>query len=203
MGKLAEDTGVYPVPRGATKSPEPFTQPTPLMVKIREGDRPSFNLLCRRYVFAVASYFRRTTQCGQTIDDLTQEVFSRVWENRARYRPGTPDSPYLQGYARMVLREYQAKRLSQRRINPRQIPVFPQTDQASVQDQAEIQEQIQSLKDLMASLPKKQRQAMELVYLCGLSSREVSEMLGCSDKTIRSYCCRGLTKLKVWLGTRK
>ncbi|MCH7918930.1 MAG: sigma-70 family RNA polymerase sigma factor [Planctomycetes bacterium] len=66
-------------------------------------------------------------------------------------------------------------------------------------DQSEVQEQIQMLRDLLTDLPDRQRQALELTVIKGLSMKEASEKMGCSHKTIRSYRCRGLAQLKVWL----
>ncbi|MFC1763218.1 RNA polymerase sigma factor [Planctomycetota bacterium] len=73
------------------------------MARVRHGDEQAFNQLQQRYVLRIAGFFRKHHVDDATVDDLTQEVFLRVWEKREDYRLGTEDINYLLGFSRIVL----------------------------------------------------------------------------------------------------
>ena len=50
-------------------------------------------------------------------------------------------------------------------------------------------------------LPRRQAQAVALVYLNGLSRREVAGVLGCSEETIKTHLSRAKRTLATRLGT--
>ena len=172
----------------------------PLMIQVSQGNRTVYENLCCKYNSAVAAYFRPHVGCMATVDDLTQEVFCRVWHKRECYRAGTPDLPYLRGFAVYVLKNHRDKRKC--KLNVRldyDLNSIVDTIQASPLDQTDLQEQIQILRNLLADLPGKQRQALLLTSVKGLSNEEASKEMGCSEKTVRGYCCRGLAQLRARL----
>ena len=197
--KRPESTEPTPAPV-AQKEKDKSNDTPPLMLQVRQGNRKAFESLCHKYTPAIGAYFRRYIQCMATIDDLTQEVFTDVWHKREDYRSGTPDLPYLRGFAEYALKSHQRK-------NVRKLNVSPEYDLSSIidaflaspLDQTDVQEQIQTLRDLLTHLPERQQQALELTRVKGLSIKEASEKMSCSDKTVRCYRSRGLAQLKAWL----
>ena len=110
-----------------------------------------------------------------------------------------PDLPYIRCFAVYVLKEYHDKLNSKLNVSlDYDLRSTIDTSQASPLDQTDLQEQIQTLRKMLFDLPDKQRQALVLTHVKGLSNREAAEEMGCSDKAIRSYCCRGLTQLRQW-----
>lgn len=49
-------------------------------------------------------------------------------------------------------------------------------------------------------LPRRQAQAIALVYLDGLARRDVAEVLGCSEETVKTHLSRARTTLSERLG---
>jgi RNA polymerase sigma-70 factor (ECF subfamily) len=62
-------------------------------------------------------------------------------------------------------------------------------------------EAIQAVRAAVAGLPPRQREALSLVYLEGLSSKEAAERMGISDAAVRSLVDRGRDSLREALGT--
>ena len=58
-----------------------------LMLRVRDGDAASFEILLRRYRLPLVSYFRRMVRDQGLAEDLAQEVFLRVYKSRERYQP--------------------------------------------------------------------------------------------------------------------
>lgn len=195
--------GGYPkgqVPQELAATPKDNEQTTNYMTRVSRGDRQACGALQQHYVLRVASFFRRHHRCEQTVEDLTQEVFGRVWEKRDKYRSGTADLAWLLGFARTILKETQCKDYLNQKTNA-DYPLDSIIDgrQASAHHQAGLQEQTQTLRNLMDRLPEKQRRAFELTCLKGLSSPEASVILACSAVTVRRNRHIGLVKIQAWL----
>ena len=167
------------------------------MERVREGNLQAFDTLYQRYCLRVASFFRNNLVDISATDDVTQEVFIRIWDKREKYKSGTPDLAYLLGYSRFVLLEYRAKYQSRSvsEIKYAQDSVLEST-QASPLSTAEMGEQRQILRILMATLPEKQRQALELRYLKDLSSQEASQLLACTASSVRHNSRLAVVKLR-------
>src|SRR5712692_3126580 len=56
-----------------------------LMLRVRRGDAESFELLLRRHRAPLVNYFSRMVRDCALAEDLSQEVFLRVYQARHRY----------------------------------------------------------------------------------------------------------------------
>lgn len=167
-----------------------------LMIKARDGDQLAYGQLYSRYFRTVASFLARHNVRRHTCEDLTQEVFARVWCRRSRYQPLAPVKNYLLGVAANVLREERAKSRGRIPLNACRLETLTDTSQPSLLSQDQSTEQFQSVRTAMESLPTRQRQAVELVYLAGLAPNEAARRLGCSVKALRVHLCRARWKLQ-------
>lgn len=170
-----------------------------LMMEAQKGDRQAYGRLYEKCAPVVRKYIARHSGTTESREDLVQEVFTRVWEHRGRYRSGMAICPYLLGFARNVHREHQARIHRELRVTscePDQTTdgVGPEPETIACRN-----DQAEEVRLYLARLPPKQRQALELVYLAGLSSKQVSRLLGCSDRTVRINCRMGLRKLDILL----
>lgn len=78
------------------------------MLMAARDDKTAYGKLYRKYFPVVTNYIMsRNGQC-ESPEDLAQEVFVRVWQNRARYRPDATVKTFLFGYAKNVLHEKQS-----------------------------------------------------------------------------------------------
>ena len=66
-----------------------------LMLRVRDGDAASFEVLLRRYRLPLVSYFRRMVRDQGLAEDLAQEVFLRVYKSRERYQPDARFTTWL------------------------------------------------------------------------------------------------------------
>jgi RNA polymerase sigma factor (sigma-70 family) len=171
-----------------------FDADVALMIQGQGGDRQAYARLYERYAPTVRKYIAGHNGHTESQEDLVQEVFVRVWEHRERYRPGMAVGPYLLGFARNVCREHQVLASRDTQIGA-QAP-DPESTDLGPETTAQQNDQAERIRRLLVQLPSKQRQALELVYLRGLSSKQVSRLLGCSDRTIRINCRLGLQKLR-------
>lgn len=80
-----------------------------LMQRIRTGDREAFGRLIERYQRPVFGFLRARLQHVDDAEDMTQEVFLRFYDARARFDEGALIKPWLLGIAHNLLREHVRK----------------------------------------------------------------------------------------------
>jgi len=126
--------------------------------------------------------------------DLVQEVLLRA---SARW-PQLGQVGHIEAYVRkMLVNEY----LSWRRRSWRVIPAGAgtQVGGAATADPADGYVERQALLAEMAKLSRRQRTALVLRYYEGFSDAEISEVMGCTQSTVRGHVFRALAALRVEL----
>jgi len=158
-------------------------------------DKTAYGKLYRKYFTIITNYIMSRNGQFEPPEDLAQEVFVRVWQNRARYRPDATVKTYLFGYAKNVLREKQSmvSRKASVDISNFSNPTsnLPQSSVISQYDDI-----IKSIKKQIAALPDKQRQTFEMVYICGFSAAKAAEILQCSPQSVYNNLYRARKKLR-------
>jgi RNA polymerase sigma-70 factor (ECF subfamily) len=84
----------------------------------------------------------------------------------------------------------------------RRLEHFLADDQSTPSEQAERNEHLLLLAAALASLPDRQREAVELHYFHELSPAEIADLLGCTVKAVGGLLHRGLDKLHEKLDPR-
>lgn len=122
-------------------------------------------------------------------DDAVQEALTRAFTQWRRI--SALDSP--QGYVRrMVVNEcISSGRRSNRRRRTEGASRLPPPNRPM--DQVELRGELAAL---LSGLGPQQRAVLVLRYLCDLPDREVAELVGCSESTVRSQCSRALASLR-------
>lgn len=155
----------------------------------RSGDDPAaFAELFRRhrdYVFRVC--------CGlvgrpDVAEDATQEVFLRVVKKQDSLTESARLRTVLYGFALNVVRE--GWRKAAREVSLAEEHVERLTAPARTDDLRS------DLFRLLPTLPARQREVVVLRLLEGLSTREVAELLGCSDGTVKTHLHRATRSLR-------
>jgi RNA polymerase sigma factor (sigma-70 family) len=169
-----------------------------LMLQVGKGNAQAFEKIYRKYFPVVTSYFASLNGHLTSPEDLTQEVFVRIWRRRAEYRPNATVKTYLFSYAQNVLREKKSIVFREARLN---VSNFSNLTSKLLQTDAVIQNDdiVNSLKKLIARLPYKQRQAFELVYISGFSTAAAAGILQVSPQSVYNNLYRARKQLrKLW-----
>jgi RNA polymerase sigma factor (sigma-70 family) len=59
------------------------------------------------------------------------------------------------------------------------------------------------IRQILSSLPPKQRAAIVMRYLADLPDHQIGQVLGCTEATVRSQLSRGLSTLRARLATER
>ena len=150
----------------------------------------------RRHAGAVHALARRVLYDGAAAEEVVQEIFLRLWNSPDRFDPdrGTLRSFLLaQTHGRAV--DILRSDLSRKR---REEKDARGTAEAGYDIEREVWDLAVAdhVKDAVSDLPVEERRAIELAYFGGHSYREVAEMLGAPEGTVKSRIRSGLRRMR-------
>jgi RNA polymerase sigma-70 factor (ECF subfamily) len=153
----------------------------------------------RRHGGAVYGLARRVLNNASEAEDVTQEVFLRLWNQPDRFDPGrgTLRSFLLtQSHGRAVdaVRSLNARRLRESG-EARRTATAEYDMQHEVWDLAVADQVARALGDL----PDDERRAIELAYFDGHTYVEVADLLGQPEGTVKSRIRNGMRRMRAQL----
>jgi RNA polymerase sigma-70 factor (ECF subfamily) len=166
-------------------------EPDPALIRAASrGDVPSFEQLVRDHQHHVARFLNRMLGDPATAEDVTQETFVRVFRRLASFSFESKFSTWLFQIARNagideVRRRQRHARLSDAMPRP----------SVAVNGAADARVELQAALD---SLPERLRTPLLLVEMLGLRYREVAEVVGVAEGTIKSRIFHARAQLQRW-----
>ena len=161
----------------------PLAQPDPgVLRRAQAGDERAFSLIVRAYESQVFNYVLRIVNDRSLAEDLTQEVFLRVFQGLPGFSARSLFTTWLfQVTKNRVLDELRA---SERR--PRQSVQLDDMPQLEVVDQPiERAELMEAVWRSLAEMPVDLKLAMLLRDIVGLSYNEIAEALEVTLATVK------------------
>lgn len=151
----------------------------------------------RRHGGAVYALARRVVRDTGMAEEVVQEIFVRLWSSPDRFdsERGSLRSWLLaQAHGRSIdwLRSEGARRQRQERDAQRSTHAGYDLEREAM-DLATADR----VREVMANLPSTEREALELAYFDGYTYREVANLLGTPEGTIKSRIRSGLKRLRV------
>jgi len=175
-----------------------------LMARVAEEDERAFAEVVRRYQARLANLVARLLNDRECADDLTQEVFVRVYVHRRNYRRGSKLSTWLFTIAANLAKNEIRRRVRRRNwfsLDALQ-EVFRDSamvlaDSTEGRDRTLEREQLQQVVgSAIATVPEKYRVALVLRDIEGLAYEEIALVLGIPGGTVRSRINRARALLK-------
>ncbi len=179
-----------------------------LAARVGRGDEAGLGLLYDRYARVVYSLALKMVRNQQIAEELTQEVFVRVWQQASTYsREKGRFSNWLFGIAHHLAID----ELRRRKARPQQVydnPDAPSslldvTDNAPGPDeQAFGGIRREYIIEALAQLPVPQREVLEMSYFGGLTQSEIADQQGEPLGTIKTRTRLGLQRLRTNLSAQ-
>jgi RNA polymerase sigma-70 factor (ECF subfamily) len=175
---------------------------TDLMLRVREGDNNSFELLLHRHRATVVNHLYRVVHNHAIAEELAQDVFVRVYRSRERYEPTAKFTTWLFRITTNVA-------LNWRRDTRRQMAELGIDELSSGVRNFEFRDQRPSIDENMIrdhkakqvqaaiqSLPSKQLAAVLMHKYEGMDYAEIAEVLNCSVAALKSLLFRAYENLR-------
>ncbi len=181
-----------------------------LMERYAEGDTNAFEELFRRHKNAVYAFIYHFMKSSENTEDLFQNVFIRIINNRRRYKPKAKFTTWLFTITRSVCID--AMRKNQR---ANIVPLFQNEgimtekgwnefieDQPNPREISHANELESILEDAIRTLPENQREVLLFREKTDLTFDEIGRILKCSPNTVKSRMHYALLSLRRELEKR-
>ena len=161
-----------------------------LMVSAQSGDESDYRMLLGELSRAVSSYLKARMGGYDFIEDCVQEILIAVHEGRHTYQPGRKFRPWLFAIVRHKTIDAIRRQKSRARVgeagglDSEAIPVEDKLEDSMTSGQ------------LLAALPKPQRDAIMLTKIAGLSNAEAAAELLISQTAVKVRVHRGIASLR-------
>ncbi|GAF68579.1 unnamed protein product [marine sediment metagenome] len=173
-----------------------------LMRQVALGEREHVRPLLQRWAGPLLTFIARTIGDRHRSEELFQDVFLAVWQNRRKYEYPRPFRSWLFGIAMNKCRA-DLRRTSVVSIGPDE-PAVASIESAdpSPLERVVASETSSLVVAAVAELPTGQRTTIVLRVFNGLPYAEIAEILECKEATVRSHMCHGLAAIRKYLEPR-
>ncbi|MBU4122285.1 RNA polymerase sigma factor, partial [bacterium] len=181
-----------------------------LAEKINNGDADIFEEIMDRYAAGLMNFIYSYVRNREEAEDITQEVFFRLWKKREKYQPTAKLSTYLYRIAANLCIDYKRKEARSPLTYsidepvqktdgdvPRELKESGPTPEEIIDNRSE---RIRVEKAL-EGLPAKQRMALILRTYENKNYQEIAEILKCSKPSVESLLFRARQNLKQGLNS--
>ena len=166
------------------------TRSEPLLIaRLSNGDPDAFTTLYNRYFTAVTSFVLKFVKSQQLSEDITQEVFIKIWEGRDKLS----EIKSFKAWVFTIARNHTfniLKKISNESAGIAEILKNYQQQHNPVEDSIAENEYMQQVNVILDSLPEKTREVFRLCRQEEKSYEEVIMILGISRNAVKKHMVR-------------
>ncbi len=174
-----------------------------LLVLYANGDASAARILTGRLLPAVLGYATRLLGDRAEAEDVAQEAMIRLWRIAPDWRQG--EAKVTSWLYRVVTNLCTDRQRARRRRASDALDDVPEPadDGPGVEARMLTAARLSALDAALATLPDRQRQAVVLRHIEGLSNPEIAEVLGVGVEAVESLTARGKRALTAALAGRR
>ncbi len=168
------------------------------MARVQAGDGAALGEVMARWERPVKAVVARLVLNAREAEELAQETFVRVWQQREKYRGGAEVRPWIFAIAVNLARN----RLRWWRRRPEvALEEWEDTGTGDGSDggNLEQQERVAAVRAAVAALPLELREALVLFEYEGMAQAEIAEAVGATPKAVEARVARAKEKLRAAL----
>ncbi|HWI58826.1 MAG TPA: sigma-70 family RNA polymerase sigma factor [Bacillota bacterium] len=188
-----------------TESPE--EQDRQDMAQLAAGRDAALNELMGRHAPRLYHYLLRVLQNETEAADLAEEAFVRVYQNRAKFRPGSKFSTWLYTIATNLARDLQRHRARHPHVSleasheetGHEFGELLPEGKPNPGELLESRERAEAVRQAVAALPEDLRVPLVLAEYEDKSHAEIAAILDCSAKAVEMRVYRARQQLRARL----
>jgi RNA polymerase sigma-70 factor (ECF subfamily) len=164
---------------------------------IRKGDIKEYEKFFREYYMPLLSYAKRFFDDSQDAEEIVQELFFKLWENRARLEITSSLSSYLFRAVRnncLQALKYQKNKTKYQKYIKAQGTNYSDSDQFEAMKYIELNEKVNRL---LEDLPDRCQEIFRLNRFQGLKYKEIAVKLSISIKTVEANMSKALKHFRT------
>lgn len=166
-----------------------------LILEVKQGSHDAFRVLVQTYMRQAYDVAYSILGDHDDADDVAQEAFVKVHGSLSTFRGDAAFGTWLF----RIVKNCALNRLRQRKRNQKRDVELAIADTEMVfinAGIARVEDSRLYVERALHELPTLQRAVVMLRHINGLSTRQVSKILDCSEGTVKTHLQRGLKKMK-------
>lgn len=174
-----------------------------LLVLYANGDPDAARRLTARLAPRALGYASRLLSDRAEAEDVTQEAMLRLWKIAPDWRRGEAQvSTWLYRVVTNLCTDLRRSRMRRPRVALDEAPEPAAPGRSAEAGMIEA-DRMAALNAALAQMPERQRQAVVLRHIEGLSNPEIAEVMGIGVEAVESLTARGKRSLAAILAGRK
>jgi RNA polymerase sigma-70 factor (ECF subfamily) len=176
-----------------------------VMLRVRDGDDDAFNYLVGRYRRAMIGFMYRMVHNAAIAEELSQEVFLRVYRSRTSYSADAKFATWLYRIATNLAANHARDNKQER---PEVKASLDESDEEtglsidladgrpSIEEEILRRERLRAIRRHVEALPERQRMAVMMHKYQELDYRQIAEVLHLSESATKSLLFRAYETLR-------
>jgi RNA polymerase sigma-70 factor (ECF subfamily) len=174
------------------------------MGRVQRGDEAALGALMERWERPLKAVIGRIVLNAREAEELAQETFVRVWQQRSKFKTGAAFRPWIfaiaVNLARNRLRWW--RRRPEVELEEWTDTHFSRSETASAPGALEAAERAAAVRDAVAALAPELREALVLFEYENMSQIEIAAVVRATPKAVETRIHRAREKLRALLAPR-
>jgi len=166
-----------------------------LLNDLKRGDEKAFKAIYKDFGARVYRFFRLALHDANAAEDLTQDVFLKLWERREAIDPQDNFEAYIFTIARHLIYKETDKQLRAVAYNE-YIQANMELGDSSAEQQIDAESLLAHINTVIERLPPVCRTVFRLSRVHHLSYKQIAERLNIATKTVETHIHRALQQIK-------
>lgn len=170
-----------------------------LLFALKNDDEVALDELIERKTGPLVSTVNRILNDTEEARDIVQITFFRLWEHRQRFDDRWSPNTWIYRIAtNLAIDQLRSRQSKQKNNEPVRLHIQTGFEDRARRDRARLHEReiMDIFHELATDLTEKQRMVFLLREVEGLASKEVSEIVGCRESTVRNHLFNARKQLR-------
>lgn len=169
------------------------------LIQLSTGSKESLAFLFQKYNSKVYHYCFQYVRSKEVAQEITMDVFLKVWEKRSMIKADSPLGGLLFKITKDASISYLRKAARDVVLRKEFVQHYLQSLENPLEDHLLFKEGIQIAKQAIATLPPRCRQVFLLRYEEDFSLKQIAEELNISVSTVKKQLSKGTLIVKSYL----
>ncbi|MHA7110037.1 RNA polymerase sigma-70 factor [Sunxiuqinia elliptica] len=171
-----------------------------ILKELAKSNKQALEELFNYYYPRLYNFSKSFLKLEDGIDDVLQEVFLKIWHNRAEIKRSESFNSYIFTITRNLLLNELRSRLNNQKLRDRILEASVAEEFLSMGN-VEYDELKEKVEEIINELPQKQREIFRMSRIEGLSHKEIAEKKSISTKTVEYHIGQSISMIKSRMET--
>lgn len=166
-----------------------------ILINLSNDHETALEELFNLYYPRLFRFSKSFLKLSEGIEDILQEVFIKIWDNRKKIRSTDTFNAYIFTISRNLLLNELRSRLSDQKARDALMNESVADEFLPLQE-GDFHELKEKMEEIMAHLPESHRDYFIMSRQEGLSNRAIAEKMGVSEKNVEYHLSRAIKIMK-------